>query len=458
MGLLLSAVFNGVAGGEISSVISFQSHIGALFFNFMAATVMSPSIMLDFVDQRPIFEREYRTGRYGIVTHFFVRLGSDAITVMIQGLVVLLVSFHSIGFQSRFWYFWLIYSSFGYTVSSICILFASAVKNPADAKELIGLAIFPQALLSGLYVSISDLPRWIQWASKIVPLTYAFRLSLGEEFAFCGSPTDYQVDVLRCASGLGDVLTNHANYGNESFLTLEQTGIYWGDDGIREYSSLADDTIPGEAILVDSCWISPDLKLKINQVEGTYCDVTASAILGATFQPNLSGENILALEATAGYRTTYHVADDGDSFLDVEVYRLFLTNPSQNGLFNIEEEYIPPRICQILENACGAQYFHFSSQAECISAMSTLPFVQVSDVGNYVYTGNSTGCRMIHSAMANLNPELHCPHISWFSEPDRNGNYKCDDKNLDQLYHNFTADDMKLFERVAAINELLDTR
>jgi hypothetical protein len=279
---------------------------------------------------------------------------------------------------------------------------------------------------------------------------------LGEEFAFCGSPTDYQVDVLRCASGLGNVLTNQANYGNESFLTLEQTGLYWGDDSIREYSSLADDTIPGEAILVDSCWISPDLKLKINQVEGTYCDVTASAILGATFQPNLSGENILALEATAGYRTTYHVADDGDSFPDVEVYRLFLTDPSQNGLFNIEEEYIPPRICQVLENACGEQYFHFSSQAECISAMSTLPFVQVNDFGSYVYTGNSTGCRMIHSAMANLNPELHCPHISWFSEPDRNGNYKCDDKNLAKFYHNFTADDMKLFERVAAINELDD--
>ena len=86
--------------------------------------------------------------------------------------------------------------------------------------------------------------------------------------------------------------------------------------------------------------------------------------------------------------------------------------------------------------------------------MSTLPGSELNQHGVYGFTGNSTGCRYVHQWMAKMKPEYHCPHLSWSSEMDPNGNFKCDDKVLNKSYHNFTQDELNMFKTVAIEHEL----
>ena len=43
----------------------------------------------------------------------------------------------------------------------------------------------PQLLFSGFFVSTSSIPIYLRWLQWIMPLTYALRLVLNEEFEFC---------------------------------------------------------------------------------------------------------------------------------------------------------------------------------------------------------------------------------------------------------------------------------
>lgn len=112
------------------------------------------------------------------------------------------------------------------------------------------------------------------------------------------------------------------------------------------------------------------------------------------------------------------------------------------------EEFLQ-MLCKTLERDCDASHFvPFSNQQECVEAMSSLPVNGINKYSVLSFQGNSTGCRMVHMYMARQNKK-HCPHISYFSEEDENGNYKCDPRSFNGLYYNWTKEELDLFEDIA---------
>jgi hypothetical protein len=51
--------------------------------------------------------------------------------------------------------------------------------------------------------------------------------------------------------------------------------------------------------------------------------------------------------------------------------------------------------------------------------------------------------------MAQDNPEAHCAHLSWPSQADPKGNFKCDDKILNNATFEFSEEELGMFERVS---------
>jgi hypothetical protein len=119
---------------------------------------------------------------------------------------------------------------------SLGLLIASVVRYPESARELVPMIILPQMLLCGFFVNVEFLPQWIQWTSWLMPLTYAFRLLLAEEFSTCLERTYEEQLKVNCAESLLTALGSDAIVYNEtSVLRLAQAGTYVGLKNIVEY-------------------------------------------------------------------------------------------------------------------------------------------------------------------------------------------------------------------------------
>jgi hypothetical protein len=163
-GTAFAVVFAGVADGHVDSIIDLLSHAGALFFLFFCSSIVAPSAMKDAIIERPVFEREYRTGHYRIWTYILCKTLSDAMTFLTLGLFTCLISFYFIGLKGRFWYLFLVYSTSGWVSTLITVAVVAACRDPTSSVNYVGFIFLPQALLSGFYVSVSELPSWLQWA------------------------------------------------------------------------------------------------------------------------------------------------------------------------------------------------------------------------------------------------------------------------------------------------------
>jgi ABC-type multidrug transport system ATPase subunit/ABC-type multidrug transport system permease subunit len=183
---LIAGITFGVAFYDAGSRDSeFVSHVGALFLCIMAPLTLALSPMRLLIAERPLYEREYRTGHY----HMGVLLASKIIcegTVMFSlVLVYFAVSYPLIGFLGRWYCMFMFYFGFASIFAVIHIVLVCAMDDPVRAIEYVGVANIPNVLFSGFYVSVEDLPKFLQWATWVTPVTWMFRLALEEEFRYC---------------------------------------------------------------------------------------------------------------------------------------------------------------------------------------------------------------------------------------------------------------------------------
>lgn len=105
----LSVVFaitlNGVADDNIESSLDFTSHLGALVYFFFCGFIFTPSLVIAYIENRPMYDREYRTGHYSMASLAVVNGLKDLLIITTQVVFSSLIAFWAIGFQSRFWYF-----------------------------------------------------------------------------------------------------------------------------------------------------------------------------------------------------------------------------------------------------------------------------------------------------------------------------------------------------------------
>lgn len=117
--------------------MAFQSHVGACFVTIMCVNVTSQVILLDVVEQRPLFEHEYSRGFYGILAFSLSQIIFEALSIFIQLIVFFIILYWGVGLQGSFWVLFECIFIFAMIMSSIGIALAYVVRDPSSAKELI---------------------------------------------------------------------------------------------------------------------------------------------------------------------------------------------------------------------------------------------------------------------------------------------------------------------------------
>jgi len=111
-------------------------------------------------------------------------------------------------------------------------------------------------------------------------------------------------------------------------------------------------------------------------------------------------------------------------------------------------------ICSVMGNECADL---LPAVDNCTERLEALPYVTSSPVDDTVfsYQTNSLGCRGLHAAFAQVNPEQHCAHISFEPMADPDGKIKCQDGYAGEIFKHsdlFTEQDLAGFEQYMAEN------
>ena len=143
--------------------------------------------LLTFPQERPVFLREYSTDHYSVVSYFLSRLTMEATLTALQILVMVLISFWLIGFNSGFGIFYLNVYMLAMASSALAVVLGSAVEDPKLGQEMAPILFVPQMLFAGFFVSPELIPAGLRWLRYIYALTYTMRIAAAEEFGYgCG--------------------------------------------------------------------------------------------------------------------------------------------------------------------------------------------------------------------------------------------------------------------------------
>jgi hypothetical protein len=143
---LIAIVFAGTTEDSFDSAVGFYSHIGVVIFLIIAVLIVIQFILLDFIDQHPVFVREFTTDHFRLISYGLTKVTMEAITTFLEVLVMLLLVYWSVGLLGRFWYWLLVLFLLAMVSGSIGLLIASVVRYPESAKDLIFKAKLPQML------------------------------------------------------------------------------------------------------------------------------------------------------------------------------------------------------------------------------------------------------------------------------------------------------------------------
>jgi hypothetical protein len=129
---------------------------------------------------------------------------------------------------------------------------------------LIPVVLLPQILLCGFFVSVDDLPGWIAWTQWLMPLTYAFRLFLAEEFSSCLDFTIEEQNVINCATSIQNALGPTGDlsviYNETSVFRLLTVGAYTGRESILEYRNIFSSAENPSSFFWNNCAVSRRLE------------------------------------------------------------------------------------------------------------------------------------------------------------------------------------------------------
>jgi hypothetical protein len=193
----------------------------------------------------------------------------------------------------------------------------------------------------------------------------------------------------------------------------------------------------------------------INEASDAYCDITLAEVDQARVNLAFSREeftNTPWAQYVFGNRVRYSYTPD----LSVSVVTHDIYLPSVFFTELLADQFNSTSVaidtCEVLETICPAtfEYNNFESREECVSQMTTLPTITANERGLATVDGNSTGCRALHSSLAQRSPSVHCPHISFSPQNDTSGKVKCSGEGKNTAPEEyFTKEDFALFTRTA---------
>ena len=146
------------------------------------------SELMQFPMTRPVFLREYSTNHYSVLSYFVARFTIEATMTALQNMVMCLITYYMVGFQSDFFLFFASVYAVAMSSTAISVFLGCIVEDENTAKELFPILTVPQMLFAGFFVSPDLIPPFIRWAQWICALTHSVRILLVTEFnRDCGS-------------------------------------------------------------------------------------------------------------------------------------------------------------------------------------------------------------------------------------------------------------------------------
>jgi len=152
MSALVAVLFYDVGRIDMSDLINFQSHFGALVITLLLAMFGTAlPALLAFPDERPVFLREYSTNHYSVLSYFCARFVMECIVVLIQCLQINLIVYWAIGIRMRFDYLLLLSYILSLGSTALAALVGAALDDPKLGYQLMPVVYIPQLLLSGFF-------------------------------------------------------------------------------------------------------------------------------------------------------------------------------------------------------------------------------------------------------------------------------------------------------------------
>jgi ABC-type multidrug transport system permease subunit len=187
LALLISLIYKSVGETDRSVQSNIRSIFGALVFSQLMGLFgcAEPSLMY-FPQDRPVFLREYATNHYSVTSYFLSRTFIESVLAFVQITAQSLLYVYVMELNIPFWEFVGINYVLSMAGTGVAVFIGSIVEDPRTATELLPLVLVPQLLFAGFFVSIDNIPSWLQWAQYLCALTYSIRLAVIGEFSSCG--------------------------------------------------------------------------------------------------------------------------------------------------------------------------------------------------------------------------------------------------------------------------------
>jgi len=186
LSVLIGIIFLDVGKSDLTVPQNLNSSFGALVMVLLMSMFgTAQPALLAFPDERPVFLREYSTNHYNVISYFVSRLTMEAFLTGVQVLVMTLLTYFMIGFQSDFGIFYVTIYSLAMSSTALAVTLGCSVEDPKMAQEMLPILFVPQMLFAGFFVSVSLIPKWLRWARYLCTLTYAIRIMLVAEFEGC---------------------------------------------------------------------------------------------------------------------------------------------------------------------------------------------------------------------------------------------------------------------------------
>jgi hypothetical protein len=229
-------------------------------------------------------------------------------------------------------------------------------------------------------------------------------------------------------------------FREDSVVELAQTGAYRGPADIREYVSFLFPTSP--FFTTEPQDYSDKRRLLSFDQETGECRFIDATFTRYNLDPAFtSGATVvdLVVMGTVYLNLRERKITRGNVFYTAD----FLNFLFGNALNTDETRRF---LCSLLNGKC--QSVLGTSGTQCTT--TDLAALDAA-AGELAWVdGNSQGCRILHGAFADTNPELHCAHISLTEAADPTGRVKCQVSAGRQLSEMFSTEELEFYDDFAA--------
>ena len=167
----------------LNNTTDLQNYAGAISFVLLASSFGEvESVAAAIPSTRARFLVEYNNNLYGSLVFFIVQIIIEVPQALIANLVLLCLSFWTIGLRGNFFY-WLL-NLFAVTVStnSVGWLISTTTSSTLTAMQFMPLVFLPQILFSGFLIDVALVPSSVRWLNYFCYLKYVSDLVFINEF------------------------------------------------------------------------------------------------------------------------------------------------------------------------------------------------------------------------------------------------------------------------------------